>query len=169
MMWYAVQVRTGEEEKIKFICNKLISNDVLEECFIPYYEKKIKYMGKWHITNEILFPGYIFMISDHINDLLLNVKKIPKLIKILGDGNEIIPLYDREIEFLMRFGKKDHFIKMSYGYIENDRIVITDGPMKDYEGIIKRIDRHKRKAVIEIEFFGRIMDVSVGVEIVRKV
>jgi transcriptional antiterminator NusG len=168
-MWYAVQVRTGEEEKTKLICERMISNDVLEECFIPYYERKIKYMGKWHITNEILFSGYIFMVSDHINDLVLNVKKIPKLINILGDGNEIIPLYDREIEFLMRFGKEDHLIKMSYGYIENDKIVITDGPMKDYEGTVKRIDRHKRKAVIEIEFFGRVMDVSVGVEIVRKI
>ncbi|KAJ48716.1 transcriptional antiterminator NusG [Clostridium tetanomorphum] len=168
-MWYAVQVRTGEEEKIKLICNKMISNNVLEECCIPYYEKKIKYMGKWHITTEILFPGYIFMVSNHINDLLLDVKKIPKLIKILGDGKEMIPLYDREIEFLMRFGKEDHLIKMSYGYIENDKIVITDGPMKDYEGTIKKIDRHKRKAIIEIEFFGRNIEVSVGVEIVRKV
>lgn len=69
----------------------------------------------------------------------------------------------------MRFGKEEHLIKMSYGYIENDKIVITEGSMKDYEGIIKRIDRHKRKAVIEIEFFGRIMDVSVELEIVKKI
>lgn len=168
-MWYAVQVRTSEEEKIKLICNKLISKDVLEECFIPYYEKKIKYMGKRHITTEILFPGYIFMVSNHINDLLLCVKNIPKLIKILGDGKEIVSLYDKEVEFLMKFGKEDHLIKMSHGYIENDRIVITDGPMKDYEGTIKKIDRHKRKAIIEIEFLGRTMEVSVGVEIVRKI
>ncbi|WP_279230934.1 hypothetical protein [Clostridium tyrobutyricum] len=33
----------------------------------------------------------------------------------------------------MKFGKKEHLIKMSYGYIENDKIIITDGPMKDYE------------------------------------
>lgn len=168
-MWYAVQVRTGEEEKIKLICNRLISKDVLEECFIPYYEKKIKYNGKWHIATEILFPGYIFMVSDYINDLLLIVKTIPKLIKILGDGNEIVPLYDGEVEFLMKFGKEDHLIKMSHGYMENDKIVITDGPMKDYEGTIKKIDRHKRKAIIEVEFFGRSMEVSVGMEIVRKI
>ena len=167
-MWYAVQVKTGEEEKTKLLCNKMISEEILEECFIPYYENKKKYMGKWHIINEILFPGYIFMVSSEINNLITNVKKIPKLIKILGDGNEIIPLYHREIEFLMRFGKKEHLVKMSYGYIENDKIIITDGPMKDYEGTVKRIDRHKRKAVIEVEFFGRTMEVSVGVEIVRK-
>ena len=58
---------------------------------------------------------------------------------------------------------------MSYGYIENDKIIINDGPMKNYEGIIKKIDRHKRKAVIEVEFFGRTMEVSVGVEIVSKI
>lgn len=169
IMWYAVQVRTGEEEKIKLICERMISNDILEECFIPYYEKKTKYMGKWHISTEILFPGYIFMVSDRIDDLLLDVKRVPKLIKILGDEKEIIPLYDREIQFLMRFGKKDHLIKMSYGYIENDKIMITDGPMKDYEGTIKKIDRHKRKAIIEVEFFERSIEVGVGVEIVRKI
>lgn len=168
-MWYAVQVRTGEEEKIKLICNKLIPNNILDECFIPYYEKKIKYMGKWHTITDILFPGYIFMISNHIDDLLLSVKKIPKLIKILGDGNDILPLYDKEVEFLMRFGKEDHLVKMSYGYIKDDKVVITDGPMKDYKGSIKKIDRHKRKAVIEIEFFGRSMEASIGLEIIRKV
>ena len=168
-MWYAVQVKTGEEEKTKLLCNKMISKEILEECFIPYYEQKKKYINKWHITNEILFPGYIFMVSNQIDDLIAGVKKIPKLIKILGNEKEIIPLYDKEIEFLMRFGKKEHLIKMSYGYIENDKIIITDGPMKDYEGIVKKIDRHKRKAIIEVEFFGRTMEVSVGVEIARKI
>lgn len=168
-MWYAVQVKTGEEEKTKLMCNKLISNSILEECFIPYYEKKTKYMGRYHIITEILFPGYIFMVSDYITDLLLNVKKVPKLTKILGDGNEILPLYDGEIEFLMKFGKKDHIIKMSYGYIEKDKIIITDGPMKNYEGTIKKIDRHKRKAIIEIEFLGRTIEIGIGIEIIKKI
>lgn len=168
-MWYAVQVKTGEEEKTKLLCNKMIPEEILEECFIPYYEKKIKYMGKWHTETEVLFPGYIFMISEQKVDLISNVKKIPKLIKILGDGDEIIPLYDNEIDFLMKFGKKEHVVKMSQAYIENDKIVITDGPLKGYEGIIKRINRHKRKAIVKVEFFGRTMEVNVGVEIVRKI
>lgn len=167
-MWYAVQVKTEEEEKTKLICNKLIPNDVLKECFIPYYEKKIKYLGRWHIMNEILFPGYIFMVSNQIDNLMAEVRRIPKLIKILGNGKEIIPLYDKEIEFLMKFGEEEHLIKMSKGYIENDKIVIKEGPMKSYEGTVKRIDRHKRKAVIEVEFFGRTMEVNMGLEIVNK-
>lgn len=43
-----------------------------------------------------------------------------------------------------------------------------DGPMKDYQGKIVHIDRHKRKAVLEVEFFGRRTEVTVGLEIVKK-
>lgn len=45
-MWHAVQVKTGEEEKTKLICNKIISKKILEECFIPYYEHKKKVYWK---------------------------------------------------------------------------------------------------------------------------
>ncbi|HWT76048.1 MAG TPA: antiterminator LoaP [Mobilitalea sp.] len=167
-MWYAVQVRTGEEEKIKLLCNKIISGEILKECFIPYYERMKKYLGEWHKSSEILFPGYIFMVSDYIDELRVWVKKIPNLTKILGDGKDIIPLNDKEIEFLRKFGKEDHSIRMSQGYIENEKIIITDGPMKDFVGTIKKLDRHKRIAVIEMEFFERITEIHIGMEIIRK-
>jgi transcriptional antiterminator NusG len=168
-MWYAVQVRTGQEEKVKTLCNIMIPEEFLEECFIPRYEKKVKYFGSWHIDTEVLFPGYIFMISEQIDDLRVAVKKIPTLTKILGDEDGVIALYEKEVKFLKKFGKDDHLIKLSQGHMENDWIVITDGPMKDFEGTIKKIDRHKRSAVIEVEFFGRKMDVKVGLEIVKKI
>lgn len=167
-MWYAVQVKTGEEEKTKLICNKLISGDILKECFIPYYERTKKYKGSWHQLVEILFPGYVFMISDRKDDLLVKSKKIPGLIKILGDGNEVIPLNDREIDFLVQFGEENHIIKFSKGYLENEIIRITEGPMKNFTGRIKKIDRHKRTAVIEMDFFGRLTNIHVGIEIIDK-
>lgn len=49
----------------------------------------------------------------------------------------------------MRFGRDDYLIKISHGYMESDRIIITDGLVKDFE---KKIERHKREAIIEIEF-----------------
>lgn len=36
------------------------------------------------------------------------------------------------------------------------------------EGNIRRIDRHKRTAYLEIEMFGRIVEMKVGLEIIRK-
>lgn len=37
------------------------------------------------------------------------------------------------------------------------------------EGCIRKIDRHKRKARVSVEMFGRSVDMEVGLEIISKV
>ena len=61
-MWYVMQVRTGTEENIRCQCQRMISSDILKRCFIPYYQQKKRFQGKWHIQERILFPGYVFLI-----------------------------------------------------------------------------------------------------------
>ena len=73
-----------------------------------------------------------------------------------------------EIEFLQQFGKEDQIVEMSKGIIENDRVIITSGPLKGNEALIKKIDRHKRRAYLEIEMFGRKVETQVGLEVVEK-
>ena len=57
---------------------------------------------------------------------------------------------------------------MSEGIIENDRVVVTKGPLKGNEGLIRKIDRHKRRAYLEVGLFGRKIETQVGLEIVEK-
>lgn len=52
--------------------------------------------------------------------------------------------------------------------IEGDRIVILKGPLMNQAGLIRRIDRHKRLAYLEMEIMGRKKTVKVGLEIVKK-
>ena len=59
-------------------------------------------------------------------------------------------------------------VEMSSGIIENDRVQILSGPLMGMEGNIRRIDRHKRIAYLEIEMFGRTVEMKVGLEIIRK-
>lgn len=64
----------------------------------------------------------------------------------------------------------DNFIaEESKGIILNDNIIINSGPLKGRESIIKKIDRHKRRAEIELMWFGDLKQVSVALEIVSKV
>lgn len=58
---------------------------------------------------------------------------------------------------------------MSKGIIEGERTIVLSGPLKGKEGYIKKIDRHKRKAWLEVELFGRIQNIQLGLEIVSKV
>ena len=167
-MWYVIQVRTGTEEEIKNQCLKVISPDVLEHCFIPYYESMKRYHGEWHKVKNVLFPGYVFLVSDGIEELYYGLKKVIGLTKLLGTGNEVVPLYKEEIQFLEDFGAEKESVGISKGIIEGEEVVVLDGPLKGYEGFIKKIDRHKRLAFLEIELMGRKVETQVGLEIMGK-
>ena len=168
-MWYVAQVFTGEEEKTKDLCEKQVSSQVLERCFIPYYEEMKRYQGKWHKEKRILFPGYVFMITGQVEELYKELKKVGRFTRLLGDEECLIPLSQSEVSFLGRFGGEEQVVGMSIGVIENDQVRITEGPLMGLEGCIRKIDRHKRQAKIQVEMFGRIVEAVVGVEIVRKV
>ena len=79
------------------------------------------------------------------------------------------PLSQEEVELLLKLGKEEQLVAMSTGIIENDQVRILTGPLQGMEGYIRKINRHKRKAWVSIEMFGRSVDMEVGLEIVKKV
>ena len=91
-MWYVVQVRTGTEESIRQQCEKQIDENVLEGCFVPYYEEQRRMRGKWTTLRKVLFPGYVFVITDEAEELYKKLKMITGLTKLLGTGREIVPI-----------------------------------------------------------------------------
>lgn len=118
-MWYVMQVRTGTEENIRCQCQRLISSNVLERCFIPYYQQKKRFQGEWHIQERILFPGYVFLIAENLEQLAENLRKVTGMTRLLGTGDEIIPLSQEEVELLLKLGKEEQLVAMSTGIIEN--------------------------------------------------
>lgn len=168
-MWYVVQVRSGTEHNIRIQCNKKIPDTIMERCFIPYYEEKKKQNGTWNTLQKVLFPGYIFMITEDVEKLFFHLKTIEGMTKLIGTGQDIIPLKEEEITFLKRFGGEEQIVSMSEGIIEGTQVTIISGPLKGMEGLIQKIDRHKRKAWLELEMFGKMQQVEVGLEITRKV
>ena len=119
-MWYVMQVRTGTEENIRCQCQRLISSDTLQRCFIPYYQQKKRFQGEWHIQERILFPGYVFLIAKNLEQLSENLRKVIGMTRLLGTGDEIVPLSQEEVELLQKLGKEEQLVAMSTGIIEND-------------------------------------------------
>lgn len=167
-MWYVVQVHTGTEESVLAQCREKISGNVLEKIFIPYYEERRHIRGEWMTRRQILFPGYVILITEKIEELYYELKKIIGLTKILGAGTDIVPLEPEEVTFLQKFGGDGQVVAMSEGIIEGTQAIIYSGPLIGMEGSIRKIDRHRRKAWIEVQMFGRMQVVQVGLEIVEK-
>ncbi len=167
-MWYVIQVSTGKEEQILEMIKKYGVQEYLEECFIPKYERRRKYLGQWQTERAVLFPGYIFIISDQIEDAYAALKQIPKLTKVIGVGETWTAMSKEDIEIVEYLSGKDRLVRFSEGYIEGNRVTVVSGALQGLEGTICKIDRHKRLAWLEMEMFGRKTRFEVGLEIVRK-
>ena len=92
-MWYVIQTSTGREEKIKQECEQRISKDVLSHCVLPLYEEKIKYKGQWHIQKKKLFPGYLFLISENLDELHEQLKRVEAMNE--SGNKEVIKTWSR--------------------------------------------------------------------------
>ena len=115
-----------------------------------------------------MFPGYVFMVTeqaDRLSDELIRIKGFAKLLEA---GGEVAALTEDEVDFLTVFGGKEQTVEMSEGVIEQSRIRVYSGPLVGKERYISRIDRHKRRAFLEMPMFGERQKVRVGLEIVSK-
>ena len=103
--WYVIQVRSGKEEWVMRCCALMIDDPCLRKSFLPFSKRLRKVRGEWIEREEILFPGYVFLISDDPTRLYQELKKIPDLTKMLGrEKEEIYPLPQDEVAFLKAFG-----------------------------------------------------------------
>lgn len=169
-MWYIAQVRNGSEENIRHKCIRVADKRILEQCFIPRYKEMKKYQGAWHMQEKLLFPGYVFMISSHAEELNKNISSViePGSVKILGTGDEIVPLKDNEVELLEHMGVRENSLEISKGVIKNGVTHVTEGPLAGLESYIRKIDRHKRKAWLEFDLCGSMVRMEAGLEITEK-
>lgn len=169
-MWYVVQVVGGQEHTVSYQIEKLVDSSTYSSCFIPQYEIKKRYSGVWKYRNEVLFPGYVFVDTKTPEAFRKELNKVSRMTKMLHDGSEhFIPLADEEKTIISAFiGDTDHVMKMSEGIIEGDEIVVLKGPLMNHTGLVKKTDRHKRLAYLEIWMCGRRTTIKAGLEIVRK-
>ena len=70
------------------------------------------------------------------------------------------------MEFLRGLCGDGERIDLSRGYILSGKTFVTEGPLKGKESLIRRIDRHKRLAKVEIPASGQMAEV--GLEIYAK-
>lgn len=168
-MWYVVQTLSGREGRVCDLMERLVDSELLEECFVLRYETVKKIRGEWRTCTAVLFPGYVIVVTNHVEQLEQALRKVPQFTRILGNDRMFMPLERDEMAWLSAFTeRKRRVIGMSSGVIEGDEIVILEGPLMNRTGWIRKIDRRKRVAYLEMRMFGRTLQTKVGLGIVRK-
>jgi len=172
MYWYVLFVRTGSEYKVEQFLKVVMDTDLYMP-FIPLYERIFKFPEKTIKKLKPLFPGYVFIESE-VSDCEF-IKTINPIVyascdiaNVLKYSNTQFAIRKSEKQMLMSLCNEDYNIESSRGIIEGDQIHIIDGPLKGMESIVKKIDRHKKQAWIELEFISDKRLVGVALEIIEK-
>lgn len=168
--WYVLYVVGGKERKI---CDFLQSENDWE-VFTPYKEVVHKVKGERVIVKKLLFPSYVFietmlMPADFRQKLQNKRQQIQGILRELKYEDNISTLTEKEQAYLSRLMNNDKVVSLSKGEIIDGKVMITEGPLIGYESRIKKIDRHKRRAILEVEINGNSLEINVPLEIVKKI
>jgi transcriptional antiterminator NusG len=85
-----------------------------------------------------------------------------------GDNKKDVAVREEERSYWERLFDADFCVVGSVGFIEGDTIQITSGSLIGLEGQIKKINRHKREAIVEMEIVGARREVTLMLEIIEK-
>lgn len=168
--WYVVQIQTGREDKMAHLLERAVSHTILSEAFSPLYWTQVKVHGEWINVKRRLLPGYLIVLTKDVDALRTSLSAIPEFTKVLVTGEQYVPLTRAEVEVIDRFTHPgERTVPMSMGFIEGDHVVVTDGPLKGHEAMIKGFNRRKSLAFLELRGFGRKITTTVGLGLVTRV
>jgi transcription termination/antitermination protein NusG len=170
--WYVIHTYAGYENAVarnlRQRIDSLAMGDKIFNVLVPT-EKKIKVKaGKRVEEEEKIYPGYILVDMIVTDDSWYVVRNTPRVTGFVGSGVYPVPIDKKEFEVLfkrMNCSDVKHIINLAI----DDRIIISDGPFKDLEGVVNSIDEERGKVKVLVSMFGRETPVELDFLQVKKV
>ena len=170
--WYVLHTYSGYEENVAHnLRQRVESMDVEDKIFnilVPT-EKKIKIKnGKRKVVEEKIFPGYVMVEMIVTDDSWYVVRNTPNVTGFIGTGTTPTPVADHEIKELQkRMGVEEPKYKIDVSV--DSPVKITDGPFKDFEGKVAKVDEARGKVKVLVSMFGRETPVELDFLQIKKI
>jgi len=187
--WYTVKVQSGREDSIKEAIERRVKIEGLEEYYgqiiIPVEVVTEVRRGKRVKKEHKLYPGYLFAEVEY-NDRILYLFRETSGV---GDfvGHTVVsgvtrpptPLKEHEVERMLRksetVGKGGEpltptpVIHKAPKWSIGDRLRVNDGTFATMEGEVKEINPDKGQVKLQVQIFGRPVEVELEFWQVEKV
>ncbi len=169
--WYAIHTYSGYEDNVarnlKQRVESLGFEDKIFNVLVPK-EKKIRIKsGKRETIEEKIYPGYVLVEMLVDDDSWYVVRNTPNVTGFIGAGTVPTPLSSDEVDILVkRMGVEEPKYKIDVEV--DDRVKITDGPFKDFDGKISEVDMEKGRIKVLVTIFGRETPVELDFLQVKK-
>ena len=165
MLWYVMQTRTGEEEKLAGLVRKMVPGDLYGECFVVYQEQLWKRKQKNVVHIRRAFPGYVFITSREPEALFFCLKQVPAMSKMIADDEcFFLSVEKKESKFLRQIMDENHVIGLSYLSTDgNGKIRQVSGPLESCVPQLVRCRFGKRHVLVRLSLLGKEKTVLLGI------
>lgn len=157
---YCIFCRTGTE---KALLRQLRETLPEAEVLLPLRLLQERRGGTWTEQERPLIPGYIFIFTKE-NIPSLPVGGLRNVYKILEYPDGERKLRGGDYAYALWLHRHNGVIGTSLAVSEGDSVRVTEGALADGVGKIRRLDRHKRRALVEFDFYGKKQTISLSVE-----
>ena len=176
-MYYVIQVKTGKEQTA---IEDILKNKPDEESFdvfAPFRKVIRKFHGVEKEVIERCFPGYVFVETDNVQQLFKQLYFTPGFTRLLGreaDTENFVPLDKDESRMVdILYSRNNNRITeiSNIEVREGETIRVLDGPLAlvGQEAKIIKVNLHKRTVTIEYMMCGRLVQSSVGINIITNI
>jgi transcription termination/antitermination protein NusG len=156
--WYAIHTYSGYEDAVARSLRQRVESlgfeDKIFNVLVPK-EKKIRVKGgKREVVEDKIYPGYVLVEMIVSDDSWYVVRNTPSVTGFIGAGTTPTPLARTEVDELLRrmgVAEPQYQVDVNIG----DRVKISDGPFKDFDGKVSEVDMEKGRIKVLVTIFGR--------------
>src|SRR3989344_3787913 len=146
--WYAIHTYAGYENAVARNLRQRIESlglsDKIFQVVVPT-EKTIKIKGGRRVEEEEkIYPGYVLVDMAVDDQSWYVVRNTPRVTGFVGSGVHPVALLQKEIDELFARMNTDtgkHTLDLQAG----EAVIIVDGPFKDLEGKVGKVDEARGK------------------------
>jgi len=155
--WFVIHTKPRDEHRVKSHFQGMEIETLLPLCENLQYSH-----GRMSRVINPLFPNYLFARLD-LEHHYYKVKWTRGVNRILGAGNEPIPISETVTQMLKNRMGDDGTVKLLEDLEEGDLVQITSGPLRDLIGVFQRRSSSGERVKILLNLIG----VDVPVQISR--
>ena len=120
--WYAMKTMPEKEEEAAELIRRTIPPSLWESCTILQKKKLFRADGKLILSMEKMFPGYLFLQTDRIQDVSEMLKRSREYPHLLGEGGgQAVRMEEKDLAFLKQVCGDQHGGKVPQVF--SDRIL----------------------------------------------
>lgn len=159
--WYVVQAYSGFEKQVKRSLEERIQRLGFEDYFgqvlVPTEEVVEMRDGHKRRSERKFFPGYVLVEMDMKDDTWHMVKETPKVLGFIGGKvDQPAPISPKEVDVIMRRVEEGSEKPRPKVLFDAGEVVrVTDGPFKDFNGIVEEVNYEKNRLLVAVQIFGR--------------